>query len=163
MSNTEQGAAAGGLIGAGTGALIGSVTHHAGAGALIGAGVGALAGGLTGHAVDESEKRQAELAAVNAPPPQRPLGLTDVVQLAQSHVSDEVIINQIRMTGSLFQLSANDTIWLKQQGVSDVIVTEMLASANRVPRSVYVAEPVYVDPPPISVGVGFGYYGGRRW
>jgi hypothetical protein len=158
MSNTEKGAGAGGLIGAGTGALVGSATGHAGAGALIGGAVGALSGGLIGHGVDESERR-----AAAANPPQGPLGITDVVQMAQSHVADNVIITQIRTTGSVFHLSSNDTIWLKQNGVSDVVITEMLASASRVPRRVYSAAPVYVveEPPPVSVGVGFGYHG--RW
>ena len=165
MSNTEKGVGTGGLIGAGTGALIGHATGHTGAGALIGAGVGALSGGLVGHAVDESERKtEAQIAAGRGP-----LGITDVVQMAQSHVSDSLIVSQIRATGSVFRLSANDTIWLKQQGVSDPVVTEMLASANRVPRRVYSATPVYGEPvyvvepppPPVSVGVGFGYHG--RW
>jgi hypothetical protein len=166
MSNTEKGVGAGGLIGAGTGALIGSATGHTGAGALIGAGVGALSGGLVGHAVDKSEERtQAQIAATA----RGPLGLTDVVQMVQAHVADELIIGQIRATGSVFHLSSNDTIWLKQQGVSDAVVQEMLASANRVPARVYSAAPVYAQPvyvyepapPPVSVGVGFGYHG--RW
>ncbi len=163
MSNTEAGAGTGGLIGAGTGALIGSATGHTGAGALIGAGVGALSGGLVGHAVDESEKKTAaQVAAATAQPP---LGITDVAQMTQNHITDDVIVTQIRATGSVFRLSSTDTIWLKQQGVSDAVVQEMLASANRYPRRVYTAvpvyDPVYVAPPPVSVGVGFGY--GRRW
>ena len=161
MSNTEKGAGAGGLIGAGTGALIGSATGHTGAGALIGGAVGAVSGGLIGHGVDDAERRADARAAAN--PPRGPLGLVDVVQMAQSHVSDDLIISQIRATGSVYQLFANDTIWLKQNGVSDVVVTEMLATAGRVPRRVYTAAPVYVvePPPPVSVGVGFGYHG--RW
>jgi hypothetical protein len=163
MSNTEKGAGAGGLIGAGTGAVIGSATGHTGAGALIGGAVGALSGGLIGHSVDESERRtEAQIAAAN--PPRGPLGLVDIVQLTQSHVTDNVIISMIRSTGSVYQLSANDTIWLKQNGVSDAVVTEMLATANRVPRRVYSATPVYVvepEPPPVSVGFGIGYHG--RW
>jgi hypothetical protein len=163
MNNTEGGAAAGGLLGAGTGALIGHATGHTGAGALIGAGVGAVSGGLIGHAVDESDKR-AQLAAAAA---RGPIGITDVVQMAQAHVSDDVIISQIRTTGSVFRLSAQDTIWLKEQGVSDGVVSEMLASANRIPRRVYSAAPVYGEPvyvvepppPPVSVGVGFGWHG----
>src|SRR5947199_5304083 len=87
MSNTEKGVGAGGLIGAGTGALIGKATGHTGAGALIGAGVGAVSGGLVGAAVDESEKnKQAAIAA--AQQARGPLGVTDVVQLAQQHISD---------------------------------------------------------------------------
>jgi hypothetical protein len=167
MSNTEKGVGAGGLIGAGTGAVVGHALGNTGAGALVGAGVGALSGGLIGHAVDESEKKtDAKIAAASAAP-RGPLGITDVAQMAQAHVGDDVIISQIRATGSVFRLSATDTIWLKQNGVSDAVVQEMLATANRVPRRYYSAapvyEPVYVveQPPPVSVGVGFGY--GRRW
>src|SRR5437867_5955627 len=87
MSETEKGVGTGGLIGAGTGALIGHATGHTGAGALIGAGVGALSGGLVGHAVDESERKtEAQMAAAG----RGPLGITDVVQMAQSHVSDSL-------------------------------------------------------------------------
>lgn len=171
MSNTEKGVGAGGLVGAGTGALIGNATGHSGAGALIGAGIGALSGGLIGNAVDESERRtDARIAAATATAPHGPIGVTDVVQMAQAHISDTVIISQMRSTGSVFQLSANDTIWLKQQGVSDVVVQEMLASANRAPRRVYTATPVYAQPvyvyeppPPVAVGVGFGYTHRGHW
>src|SRR6266852_3367638 len=114
MSNTEKGVGAGGLIGAGTGALIGNATGHTGAGALIGAGVGAVSGGLIGNSIDKSEaKTAAQIAAANNPP-QGPLGITDVASLAQARVADDVIIAQIRSTGSVYRLSANDTIWLKQ-------------------------------------------------
>ena len=98
------------------------------------------------------------------------MGITDVVYLAQQHVTDEVIITQIRTTHSVFQLSAGDTVWLKQQGVSDAVVQEMLATATRYPRRVYSATPVYSQPvyvveppPPVAVGVGFGYTHYRRW
>jgi uncharacterized protein YcfJ len=161
LNNTENGALAGGALGAGTGALIGHATGHTGAGALIGAGVGALSGGLIGHAVDNSEKKAEAVAAAQA---QGSLGLTDIVQLAQSHVSDDVIIAQIRSTHSVFNLSAQDTIWLKQNGVSDYVVQEMIATAHRYPRRIYTTAPVYTEPvyvvePAPVVGVGVGYYG----
>jgi hypothetical protein len=171
MTNTEKGVGAGGVIGAGTGALIGNATGHTGAGALIGAGVGALSGGLIGHAVDESEKKtDAKIAAASAQA-QGPLGLTDVAAMAQQHISDAVIISQIRTTRSVFHLSPSDIEWLKANGVSDAVVIEMQSTAYRVPRRVYSAAPVYQPvyvveppPPPVSVGVGFGYTSVRgRW
>jgi hypothetical protein len=150
MSHTENGALAGGAVGAGVGALIGNATGHTGAGALIGAGAGALTGGLLGHAADKSEERAAQAAAA------RQLQLTDIVQMAQQHVSDEIIINQIRVTGSVYQLSAGDIQYLKANGVSDWVVGEMQATAYRYPRDVYTTAPVYVydPPPPVAVGVG---------
>src|SRR5258708_30940947 len=87
MSNGEKGALAGGGIGAGTGAIIGSATHNTGAGAVIGGAVGALAGGLTGHAIDESEKKQqAALAAATAQPATGPMTFEDVIRLVQTPV-----------------------------------------------------------------------------
>jgi hypothetical protein len=160
LSHTENGALAGGGIGAATGALIGNATGHTAGGALIGAGVGALTGGLIGHAADDSEKK-----AIAAAQPQHPLGVVDIVQMVQSHISDDLIVSDIRTTGSVFYLSAQDTIWLKQNGVSDRVVAEMMATANRVPRRVYTSavypEPVYVveQPPPVAVGIGFA----GRW
>ena len=52
-----QGAVLGGLLGAGTGAIIGNQTGHAGAGTAIGAGLGALGGGLLGHAMEEKDQK----------------------------------------------------------------------------------------------------------
>jgi len=168
MSNTEKGVGLGAGIGAATGALIGKATGHTAGGALIGAGVGGLSGGLVGHAVDQSEKKAEAhadaVAAVSAQQVARgPLGLTDVAQMAQQHISDDVIIAQIRTTRSVYHLSSNDIIWLKQQGVSDAVVEEMQRSANRIvpvystvapaPRPVVVVE----DPPPAVI------YRYRRW
>jgi hypothetical protein len=159
LSHTENGTLAGGAIGAGTGAIVGHALGSTAGGALVGAGVGALSGGLIGHAADESEKKAVAAAQAARPP----LGMTDVIQMAQAHVSDDLIISDIRSTGSVFHLSGQDTIWLKQNGVSDRVVQEMMLTANRYPRRVYTAAPVYGEPvyvmepapPPVSVGVGF--------
>ena len=57
QSQTTQGAVLGGLLGAGTGAIIGNQSDHAGAGTAIGAGLGALSGGLIGHALEENSQK----------------------------------------------------------------------------------------------------------
>jgi hypothetical protein len=173
MTNTDKGVLAGGGIGAGTGALIGAATGHTGLGAVAGGAIGALSGGLIGNAVDNAEhKAEARLAAATAaPPPPGPLGQTDIVQLVHQHVSDDIIVSQIRSTGSVYHLSAQDLVWLKQNGVSDLVIREMQATAYRAPRRVYTATPVYQpvymvpEPPPVRVGFGVGYHGGRgcRW
>ena len=167
MSQTEAGAVGGGLLGAGAGALVGSATGHTGAGAAIGAGLGALAGGVTGNAVEESEKRtQAQIQAATAAQARAQLGLVDVATMSQQHISDSVIISQIRTTGSVYRLSPTDINWLKENGVSDPVIMEMQATAARVPPTVTVVRPVrpvyvYEEPPPI--GVGFSYTRYRRW
>jgi osmotically inducible lipoprotein OsmB len=66
---TESGALAGGGIGAGTGAIIGSTSGHAGEGALIGGAIGAVTGGIIGHEQEETRKQIQQ-----GPPPPPPPG-----------------------------------------------------------------------------------------
>lgn len=81
---TQEGAIAGGAIGAGAGAIIGNqVKGQSGEGALIGAGIGAITGALIGDQVDERRDRKAQqqpaqpvqqqvpVAQSQTPPPQR--------------------------------------------------------------------------------------------
>ena len=70
QSKRNQGAVLGGLLGAGTGAIIGNQSDHAGAGTAIGAGLGALGGGLLGNALEERDRaaeRQSMPAATSTP------------------------------------------------------------------------------------------------
>lgn len=62
LTTTEKTTMGGALLGAGTGALIGSATGRAGTGALIGAGVGALGGALMGQVVEAEAAKQRRLA-----------------------------------------------------------------------------------------------------
>jgi hypothetical protein len=163
MSNTDKGVLGGAGLGALAGGVIGSATGHAGAGAAIGAGLGGVAGGLTGAAVDNSERKQAIRQAAAQNPP---LSLPDIVQLTQKGTSDSVIIDQIRLTGSVYHLSAQDLMWLQDNGVREPVVREMQATAYRPVRRIYTAAPppvVVVEPPPPPVGVGVGFSVGRRW
>lgn len=57
QSKTTQGAVLGGLLGAGTGAIVGEQKGKAGAGTAIGAGLGALGGGLVGSALEAQDKK----------------------------------------------------------------------------------------------------------
>jgi hypothetical protein len=161
MSHTEQGAVTGGVVGGAAGALVGSAFHAPLAGAAVGAGVGALAGGAAGNAQDRAEDRAVrQAAATQAAAARSMLTLEEIVKMTQSHIEDAVIINQIRQTGSVYNLNGDQIIWLKQQGVSDAIITEMQTRYQAVytrPAPVVI----YERPAPVYVGVG-GYYG-RRW
>jgi len=118
---TATGALTGGAIGAGTGAIIGSASRHAGAGALIGGAIGALTGGIIGHAMDQQQR---EILAQQSPVTlQRvdqglPLGLVDIIALARSGVSDDIIISQIRNSHTMYRLSTAEILDLRSSGVS---------------------------------------------
>ena len=61
LTTTEQGLLGGGVLGAGTGAIVGAAVHHPIKGTLIGGGVGAVAGGVVGHALQTRDERQFRL------------------------------------------------------------------------------------------------------
>ena len=152
-NNTDRGLLTGGALGAVVGAIAGGPRHALG-GALVGGAVGAAAGGLTGAAIDNSEKKMAVRQAN-----QRALALQDVVALTASGLSDEVIVSQIRNGGAVYNLSADEVIWLKNSGVREPVISYMQATAGMVP--VYGGQPVYVVQPPPPVGFGVGIRVGR--
>jgi hypothetical protein len=164
MNHTEEGALGGGVIGAGAGALVGNALCHRGgaaAGALIGGALGATTGAVAGSNQDEKEHdRELRLAQATAVQPPA-LGLQEIANMATQGVSDTVIIEQIRSSHSVYQLTPDQIVYLKQYKVSDTVIYEMQRTAH-VPRRVYVAEPapvVYVEEPRpvVGVGVGFGW------
>lgn len=154
MSNTDRGVLGGGAAGAGIGAAVGSLTHHTGAGAVIGGLTGAVAGGLIGNGIDEKQHREAAEKYAAAHPP---VSLEEAVTMTQQGVSDDVIVGQIRASGVVYSLTAEQIIWLKNNGVHDCVIREMQMTGSY-PRRFYAATPVYVvepEPPPVAVGFGF--------
>jgi hypothetical protein len=188
MSHTATGAGVGGALGAGLGTVVGAATGNPRTGAVAGGLIGAGLGGAVGASEDAREREEAQIlhaeaaAARAAQAGQVQFG--DVIQMSNSvpPVGDDVIINQIRSTGSTFQLTSGDITYLKQNNVSDRVINEMISARPRVgiaappPRTVVVREPVppvvvyerpyfwgprpvYVcpPPPPPMVGVGFHF------
>jgi outer membrane lipoprotein SlyB len=127
-NNTGSGALMGGAMGALTGAAIGG-RCHAGPDALIGAAAGALVGGLVGNAADQE---QAARLQAQAPPAYvnvvqgRPTSIADVKAMTKAGVSDDVIINQIRNTRTVYHLAAMDVIGLRDAGVSNKVLNFMI-------------------------------------
>ena len=149
MNHTERGAVTGGVLGGLAGTVIGGMSGHPGAGAAIGAAAGAGVGALAGNEEDRHDRRVAAAVARNA------ISVNDVVQMSQRQVGDELIINQIYNSSTAFNLTSNDVIFLREQGVSERVIGAM--QAHRGYRVVRPSGVVYVDPPPVAVGIGFGY------
>ena len=146
MSNTAAGAGIGGALGTGAGLALGAATGNpktgAIAGGLIGAGVGAAAGNSADQVKQaRAEDRQAAVAIAQAQA-QGKMGMTDVIHMVQAGHSDQVIINQIRATGSTFPLSASDLDFLKQNNVPDSVI---LAMQNDRPVAVVTTRLVVVQ------------------
>ena len=128
QNNTGSGALIGGVIGAIAGSAIGG-PHHGGEGALIGAAAGAVGGGLIGNSMDQEQN-----ARLRAQAPRtyekvdqgQPLSVADVKALAKAGISEDVIINQIKNSRTVYHLSTADIIDLRDSGVGDKVINYMI-------------------------------------
>jgi uncharacterized membrane protein len=131
-NKTETGALVGGGSGAAVGGLIGSMSHaRAGEGALIGAGVGAIAGALVGHGMDEADKKQREQDYADVSYSQTAVTKHDVIKWTSRGTRDDVIIDRIERSGTVFHLSRQDEQDLRDAGVSEMVIEDMKATAQR--------------------------------
>ena len=158
MNNTEKGLGLGGLLGAGVGTAVGAAAGDPGTGAVVGGLVGAGVGGIAGNAADREDQHRREVqqaaAVANAQAAQQQLGITDVVHMVQGGHDEQVIINQIRSSGSSFQLSPADLDFLKANGVPPRVIVEM-QNARPVPgQPVILREQpavIYREPAPVVI------------
>ena len=82
----------------------------------------------------------ANIARAQALPP----GVQDVVKLSQAGISDEVILTQIRNNAAIYNLTADQIILLKNQGVSQPVIKALMtggAAAIPAPGPAPVALP----------------------
>ena len=101
----------------------------------------------TALAQDSSAENTVQPAAVNAPVPQLSYGVSQIVQLAQAKVGDDTIIAYIKNSGNSYGLTVDQIIYLRQQGISDAVITTML---NQPKPAVAVATPTTPAPQPVA-------------
>jgi uncharacterized protein YcfJ len=134
-TKAQTGALVGAGAGAGLGAIIGNQSHgRGGEGALIGAGVGAISGALIGNEMDKQDRekerdyadyRHAEHYSGGA------VTKRDVIQWTARGTRDDVIMDRIDRSGTVFHLSRDDEQDLRDAGVSEMVIQEMRATARR--------------------------------
>lgn len=156
----DRGAAAGGLAGAGIGAIIGSQTGDPLAGAAIGGGIGALTGNVFGAQLDEiqAQNRAAIAAQMGRQVAPGAATIPEVVAMSRSGVDQRLIVNYINNSGVAQPVSAQDVIHMHQQGVATDVIQAMQSprppvqtAAAPAPVSPVIVEEHHYGPPP-------GYY-----
>lgn len=101
----------------------------------------------TAVAQDSSAPNIVQPTAVNAPVPQLSYGVAQIVKLAQAKISDNTIVAYIKNSGNSYRLNADQIIYLRQQGVSEAVITTML---NQPRPRVVVATPTTPAPQPVA-------------
>jgi hypothetical protein len=101
----------------------------------------------TALAQGSSAANTVQPAAVNVPMPQLAYGVAQIEKLAQAKVGDDTIVAYIKNTGNSYGLNADQIIYLRQQGVSDAVITTML---NQPRPGLAVATPTTPAPQPVA-------------
>jgi hypothetical protein len=149
----DRGAGMGALGGAGVGALVGNAVGDTAAGALIGAGVGALGGAAVGSAIDNVQaQNRAEIAAQLGRQVQPGAATSEeVIALTRSGVDPRLIQNYVRTSGMARPLTAQDVIYLHQNGVAADVISVMQNPPAPVAQAPMVAAAPMVAGPPVIV------------
>ena len=159
----RQGTAGGALAGGAIGALAGAPSDRA----LEGAAIGAVSGGVLGGAIGEAADRDAAIAdAEHAAWVQevrsRAVTMDQVIQMTQTGVGDNLIVNQIQANGVTGPLTTSDIVMLKQNGVTDSVIAAWQHSPGprQVAPATYVRPVIVHEPPCYEPVYGPGcYYG----
>ncbi|MDX1952291.1 MAG: glycine zipper domain-containing protein [Verrucomicrobiota bacterium] len=146
-SDKQQGAVIGGATGAAVGA---AVTKNRALGAVIGGAVGAAGGYVIGSNSDKLLGRdKEEVQAANRKSQEAPattqdvnnattadlnsdgfVTLDEVVAMEKAGLTDEVMLQRLRATGQVFQLTEEQNKYLREQGISQEVISE-LATMNQ--------------------------------
>jgi len=79
----------------------------------------------------QSTAPAASVAVTTAAPAKLPYGVADVVKLTQAQVSEDIILNYVQNSGTIYNLGPQDLVYLKNTGVSDKVVYAMLENRKR--------------------------------
>ncbi len=81
--------------------------------------------GANALAQDSAANSQSS-AAVSAPAPSLSYGMMKIMELSQAKISTDTILAFIDNSGNTYDMTADQIIYLHQQGVSDVVLSAML-------------------------------------
>ena len=103
--------------------------------------------GVTALAQNANTPGTAQSPTVNPPAPLLGYAASQVLQLAQAKLGDDAILAYIKHSGNRYRLNADQIIYLRQQGISDPVITAML---NQPAGGVPVALPTTPAPQPMD-------------
>jgi hypothetical protein len=75
-------------------------------------------------------------SATDSAPARLPYGVDDVLRLSRAQVGEDITLNYIQNSGTIYNLGANDVVYLRNEGVSEKVVKAMLDQRKTVPAEV---------------------------
>jgi len=90
----------------------------------------------TGAQTTTAAPATATVAARDASAVKVPYGVDDILKLSRAQVSEDVTLNYIQNSGTIYGLSAKDIVYLKTEGVSDKVINAMQDQRKRAMDSV---------------------------
>src|SRR5581483_4311880 len=61
-----------------------------------------------------------------------PYGVEDVLKLSRAQVGEDVILDYVQRSGTIYSLGSKEIVYLKEQGVSEKVINAMLNQRKRV-------------------------------
>ena len=123
-----EGAAIGGILGAGVGEIIGHQSHHDVTGVLLGGALGAAGGAVAGSQIQKQPPAHSAVQASSpsvAPTATQPT-VQGIVDLTQEGVSTDDIIAKIKAASNpKYYLTADDIDYMHKKGVSQRVIDTM--------------------------------------
>lgn len=95
----------------------------------------------TDAATDNSAEASEPKAKIPLQPPQLSPGVADIVELAQKGVGDTVLVEYVKKSAQVFDLSADEILYLKDIGVSEDVIAEMLKHKSTLAQESNKTEP----------------------
>ena len=127
QTRVGEGAAIGGVLGAGVGEIIGHQSHHDMAGVLLGGAIGAASGAVVGSQIPKPPAQNVPQQATSpsSVPAAQPT-VQQVVDLSQEGASTDDIIARIRAANNpRYYLTADDIDDMHKKGVSQRVIDVM--------------------------------------
>jgi len=83
-----------------------------------------------------------------------PYGVADVLKLSRAQVGDEITLTYIRNSGTIYNLGPKDIVYLRDQGVSDRVISTMLDQRKKLTEVAAQTAPPPATQPPASPDTG---------
>ena len=92
--------------------------------------------GATAQTTAPSETATATPTSSDAAPAKLPYGVDDVLKLSRAQISEDITLNYVKNSGTIYTLSPKDIVYLRNEGVSDKVINTMMDQRSNVPADV---------------------------